>query len=60
MSKGSNSKKTAFFETFPPIALEDEECDIIERCKVCFSYYDASQKYAENLETWDDGISRSL
>lgn len=54
MNKGSNSKKRRFIESFPSIALEDEQCDIAERCKFCFSYFDSTQKHSGNLETWDE------
>ena len=54
MSKISNSRKDSFIKSIPLDSLEEVKADICSRCKFNFSYFDANQKYATDLEGWDE------
>ncbi len=60
MSKGNNSKKDTFIRTFPQKSLHDTDIDIGDRGKFNFSYFNNSQRYAQDLATWDETNLREL
>ncbi|MFA5514213.1 MAG: hypothetical protein WDA17_04760 [Sphaerochaetaceae bacterium] len=54
MSKAKNSRKERFLKSFAQSSLEDVFFEISNRCKFNFSYFDANQEYATDIEKLDE------
>ncbi|MFA7108944.1 MAG: hypothetical protein WC162_07345 [Sphaerochaetaceae bacterium] len=52
MRNYSNGKKDKFINSFPTESLESGTCNISDRCKFNFSFFDCSQEAGQDFKDW--------